>query len=146
MSLVCICIINLSAIDGMAQQKPWSLRVCIEHAREHNLQVEYARVSLENTSVDLSREKAQRLPSLDFSSTQGGGHQKSSSYTGTYSLNGNILTLDLYSDSTGETSHLQFQVKGFADSIIISSLDEQTDDNNFPSDLLIPLYDVYANQ
>ena len=61
-------------------------------------------------------------------------------------MNGNILTLDLYSDSTGETSHLQFQVKGFADSIIISSLDEQTDDNDFPSDLLIPLYDVYANQ
>ena len=90
MSLVCICIINLSAIDGMAQQKPWSLRVCIEHAREHNLQVEYARVSLENTSVDLSREKAQRLPSLDFSSTQGWGHQKSSSYTGSYSLNGNM--------------------------------------------------------
>lgn len=71
---------------------------------------------------------------------------RADSQEGTYSLDGNILTLDLYSDSTGETSHLQFQVKGFADSIIISSLNEQTEDNDFPSDLLIPLYDVYANQ
>jgi outer membrane efflux protein len=100
MSLVCICIIISGVRDGWAQQKPWSLRVCIEHAREHNLQVEYAKVSLENTLVELSRGKAQRLPSLDFSSTQGWGHQKrtgtdgtlksSSAYTGNYSLNGNM--------------------------------------------------------
>lgn len=87
---------------ALAQQEgeAWSLRACIEHAREHNLQVEYARVSLENTLVELSRAKAQRLPSLDFSSTQGWGHQKkagtdgslksTSAYTGSYSLNGNM--------------------------------------------------------
>ena len=78
----------------------WSLRRCINHARGHNLQVEYARVLLENTSIEFDRAKAQRLPSLDFSSTQGWGHQKraeengrmksSSAYTGSYSLNGNM--------------------------------------------------------
>ena len=88
--------------NALAQQReePWSLRACIEHAREHNLQVEYARVSLESALVESSRAKAQRLPSLDFSSTQGWGHQKkagtngtlksSSAYTGSYSLNGNM--------------------------------------------------------
>ncbi|WP_099293377.1 TolC family protein [Butyricimonas sp. Marseille-P3923] len=98
--LACTCIIISSVRDGLTQQKPWSLRVCIEHAREHNLQVEYARVSLENTLVESSRAKAQQLPSLDFSSTQGWGHQKkagtngtlksSSAYTGSYSLSGNM--------------------------------------------------------
>ena len=88
--------------NALAQQReePWSLRACIEHAREHNLQVEYARVSLESALVESSRAKAQRLPSLDFSSTQGWGHQKkagtngtlksSSAYTGSYSLNGDM--------------------------------------------------------
>ncbi|MFO3726966.1 TolC family protein [Butyricimonas muris] len=98
--LACTCILVSSTLDGMSQRKTWSLRACIEHAREHNLQVEYARVSLENTLVESSRAKAQRLPSLDFSSTQGWGHQKkagtngtlksSSAYTGSYSLNGNM--------------------------------------------------------
>ena len=98
--LACMCIIISSGRDGLAQQEPWSLRVCIEHAREHNLQVEYARVSLENARIELSRGKAQRLPALDFSSTQGWGHQKkagtngvlksTSAYTGNYSLNGNM--------------------------------------------------------
>lgn len=81
--------------------KTWSLRACIEHAREHNIQVAYTRVALENTRVELARGRAQRLPSLDFSSTQGWGHQKkagangdmksSSAYTGNYSLNGNMV-------------------------------------------------------
>ena len=98
--LACTCILVSSTLDGMSQRKTWSLRACIEHAREHNLQVEYARVSLENTLVESSRAKAQRLPSLDFSSTQGWGHQKkagtngtlksSSAYTGSYSLSGNM--------------------------------------------------------
>ena len=98
--LACTCILVSSTLDGMSQRKTWSLRACIEHAREHNLQVEYVRVSLENTLVESSRAKAQRLPSLDFSSTQGWGHQKkagtngtlksSSAYTGSYSLSGNM--------------------------------------------------------
>ena len=93
--LACTCILVSSTLDGMSQRKTWSLRACIEHAREHNLQVEYAWVSFES-----SRAKAQRLPSLDFSSTQGWGHQKkagtngtlksSSAYTGSYSLSGNM--------------------------------------------------------
>ncbi|WP_320913938.1 TolC family protein [Butyricimonas paravirosa] len=97
-----VCIFFSGVHDGVAQEKKegWSLRACIEHAREHNLQVGYARVALENTSVELSRGKAQRLPSLSFSSTQGWVHQKktgtngdlksSSAYTGSYSLNGNL--------------------------------------------------------
>ena len=83
--------------EGYAQSgKTWSLRACIEHAREHNIQVAYSRVALE-----LTRGRAQRLPSLDFSSTQGWGHQKkagaygdlksSIAYAGNYSLNGNMV-------------------------------------------------------
>ena len=88
--------------EGYAQSgKTWSLRACIEHAREHNIQVAYSRVALENTRVELTRGRAQRLPSLDFSSTQGWGHQKkagaygdlksSIAYAGNYSLNGNMV-------------------------------------------------------
>ncbi len=92
----------LSPNDVAAQSKTeaWSLRTCIEYAREHNIQVGYARLSLENTSTELARDKAQRLPSLSFSTSQGWGHQKkadtngklssSSAYTGNYSLNGDL--------------------------------------------------------
>ena len=37
--------------------KTWSLRACIEHAREHNIQVAYTRVALENTRVELARDR-----------------------------------------------------------------------------------------
>lgn len=88
--------------EGYAQVKSgeWSLRACIEYAREHNIQVEYSRLSLENASTELVRGKAQRLPSLAFSTSQGWGHQKtadangklssSNAYTGNYSLKGDM--------------------------------------------------------
>ena len=93
-------LLNPNDVCAQSGARAWSLRACIEYAREHNLQVEYARVALKNTSVELSRDKAQRLPSLAFSSTQGWGHQKkadtngklnsTSAYTGNYSLNGDF--------------------------------------------------------
>lgn len=95
---------GLNEVQAQTDGGLWSLRACIEYAREHNLQVEYNRVSLENALIELARAKAQRLPGLDFSSTQGWGHQKTagtdgaltsaSAYTGSYALNG---SLTLYS-------------------------------------------------
>lgn len=100
----CLGVLLVCLVPGwsIAQENSgaWTLRKCIEHAREHNVQVKYARVASERSSVELSRVKALRLPSLDFSSTQGWGHQKKAdangvsksthAYTGSYSLSGNL--------------------------------------------------------
>ena len=58
------------------EEKQWTLRACVEYAREYNLQVKYAEIARENSCMDLTKAKAQQIPSLNFSSVQGRGHQK----------------------------------------------------------------------
>ena len=80
------------------EEKQWTLRACVEYAREYNLQVKYAEIARENSCMDLTKAKAQQIPSLNFSSVQGRGHQKqvqmgggttsATAYTGSYTLNG----------------------------------------------------------
>ncbi|MBQ4280250.1 MAG: TolC family protein [Rikenellaceae bacterium] len=86
----------LAAADGYGQ-KTWTLRDCIDYARENNIQVQAARITREGTDIDLLTAKARKLPSLNFSSTQSYAHQKSENpgggfdsrgrYSGSYSLN-----------------------------------------------------------
>lgn len=75
----------------------WSLRACIDYARENNLQVHNARIDYESAAVDLKTAKAARYPSLNFGSTQGfangntfnddyGKLASNPQYTGTYSI------------------------------------------------------------
>lgn len=80
----------------------WTLQMCIDYARENNLQVHSARLDLQNSEIQLKTAKASRLPSLSFNSTQGftngnklndnGEFVTESQYTGTYQI-GTSMTL-----------------------------------------------------
>lgn len=54
------------AVSVNAQQK-WSLRQCIDHAIEHNIELKQQRIKVENAEVDLSTSKNSRLPNLNAS-------------------------------------------------------------------------------
>ena len=75
--LLCMCVTCGSAADAAAQQTDtgWTLRECIEYARQNNLNVETQRVGAAISQVELSSAKAQRYPTLSFSTSHNVSHQ-----------------------------------------------------------------------
>lgn len=81
-----------------AQEKPavWDLRACIEYARAKNIRIQQSRLGLEESLESTREAKAQRLPSLSFSS----GHNyvnrprpeagDKNTYSGAYDLNSSV--------------------------------------------------------
>ncbi|MDE7074661.1 MAG: TolC family protein [Odoribacter sp.] len=81
-----------------AQEKPvaWDLRTCIEYARAKNIRIQQSRIGLEESLENTREAKAQRLPSLSFSS----GHNyvnrprpeagDKNSYSGSYDLSSSV--------------------------------------------------------
>lgn len=94
-TLALFCLFSLAA---WSQEKPesWNLRSCIEYARKHNIQIQKSRVALNESLENTEEAKAQRLPSLAFSS----GHNyinrprpeagDKNSYSGSYDLNSSV--------------------------------------------------------
>lgn len=101
-SFIFLLLLLIPAIDGFSQKtaEQWTLRECIDYAREHNIQILASRIASQSGQVELSLARAQLFPSLVFSSNQGWAHQKvqqtegdyksQSTYTGSYSLNGGL--------------------------------------------------------
>lgn len=52
------------------QAQTWNLSQCIEHAMEHNIQLQQYRISEKQAETDLLSSKAQLFPSLSFSASQ----------------------------------------------------------------------------
>ena len=75
--LLCMWVTCGSAADAAAQQTDtgWTLRECIEYARQNNLNVETQRVGAAISQVELSSAKAQRYPTLSFSTSHNVSHQ-----------------------------------------------------------------------
>lgn len=85
----------LIVITVEAQEKPavWDLRSCISYARSQNIQIQKSRIALEESLENTEQAKANRLPSLSFSTTQNYVNRPrpeagdKNSYTGAYALN-----------------------------------------------------------
>ena len=58
----------------------WTLRQCIDHALEHNIQLKTYEVTLENAEASLEQAKAQQYPTLNFSSSFGANFHNVSTY------------------------------------------------------------------
>lgn len=76
------------ALNGQATQGSWSLRQCIDYARSNNIQVQTTQIAQESAAEDLAQAKAQRLPSLSFSTSQNLVNQKQQQEDGSYEANG----------------------------------------------------------
>ena len=66
-------VIIIATVDVSAQQ--WSLKDCIEHSLEHNIQLQQSRIALEESEVDVKSAKAALFPNLSFSTSQNGRYQ-----------------------------------------------------------------------
>lgn len=91
-------IIFLSGISlaiPLSAQKVWTLRDCIDYARQENIQVKKSLLSVESSEVDIKQSKANLFPSLSAGVSQNFSNSKDaannykyeSSFSGQYSLN-----------------------------------------------------------
>ena len=69
----------------------WTLRDCIDYAREHNIQIKTQEVSLETAEASLEQARAAQYPTLSFSTSFGANFR-------------NISTFNDYLEETGRTS------------------------------------------
>ena len=72
-------------------ENQWTLRDCIDYAREHNIQVKTKEVSLETAEASLEQARAARYPTLNFSGSFGANFR-------------NVSTFNDYLEETGRTS------------------------------------------
>jgi outer membrane protein len=66
--------------QGQEQAEPWTLQKCIEYARVHNIEVQTREVSKDVSDVELEQTRAQRFPTLNFSSSFGVSFQNATTY------------------------------------------------------------------
>lgn len=91
--LIVLVIISLSC--NLSAQKKWTLRDCIDYARQENIQVKKSVVTEESSDVDIKQAKAGLFPSLTGSVSQGYNHAKDATndykykglFNGQYGLN-----------------------------------------------------------
>lgn len=88
-------IINFSV--SLSSQNKWTLRDCIDYARQENIQVKKSMLSVESYDIDIKQSKAELFPSLSGSISQSYNHAKDASdnykykglFAGQYGLNAN---------------------------------------------------------
>lgn len=86
-------------IPAWSQEKPdaWDLKSCIEYARKQNIQIRQSRLSLDESLENTLSAKAQRLPSLSFSSAHNYVNRPrtetgdKNTYSGSYGLNSSMV-------------------------------------------------------
>lgn len=86
MFLFLFCILTCNA--GLFSQESWSLDDCISYAIRNNISVKRAGVTIEQADINLTEQKALRLPSLSISSSA------SINYGRSISPEDNIITFD----------------------------------------------------
>jgi len=72
--LITVQIILLGAGHGIAQKNEadiWSLRKCLEYAKESNIQLKQAELNVASAQIDVVQARAQRLPNMNFGGNSG---------------------------------------------------------------------------
>ena len=60
----------------LSAQKKWTLRDCIDYAREENIQVKKSQLSVNSYEIDVQQSKAALFPNLSGNISQGYSHEK----------------------------------------------------------------------
>ncbi|MDH6354447.1 outer membrane protein [Dysgonomonas sp. PH5-45] len=97
--VVSVSALLLISASGLFAQQTWTLRGCIDYARENNIQVQKSRIATEGYDVDISQSKAELFPSLSGSVSQEFNNAKNaqknykyeSSFGGRYNLSANVV-------------------------------------------------------
>ncbi|PXV58901.1 outer membrane protein [Dysgonomonas alginatilytica] len=97
-------IFGLFIVDSLVAQNNWTLRSCIDYARENNIQVQKSQITEDSYAVDELQSKAALFPSLTGNATHGfsntqvinndGQYKFKGSLIGQYSLNTSLTIFD----------------------------------------------------
>ncbi len=83
-----------SSLSLTAQTK-WSLKDCIDYARQENIKVKKSRISVQSAEIDFKQAKAALFPSLNGNISQGYSHSKDDGvFSGQYGLNASWTIYD----------------------------------------------------
>ncbi|MDP4278355.1 MAG: TolC family protein, partial [Bacteroidota bacterium] len=125
---VCIICLLLSGATWMsgqvtAPQKPslWDLKTCLDYARKNNIQVQKARITIQESAIDLKQSKEALLPSVSAGSNLNlssgkvqnvdGSYLNNTSVTSGYSINADMTLFDgLSSYKTIKQNQLRSQL------------------------------------
>lgn len=115
-------------------QKKWTLRECIDYARQENIQVKKSIITTESYNVDISQSKAALFPSLSGSVSQrytnsqspdgAGDYHYEGLFNGQYTLNANWT---LYNGGKNKNNIKQAQLKKEAQSLNTENIQNQTE-------------------
>lgn len=115
-------------------QKKWTLRECIDYARQENIQVKKSIITTESYNVDISHSKAALFPSLSGSVSQrytnsqspdgAGDYHYEGLFNGQYTLNANWT---LYNGGKNKNNIKQAQLKKEAQSLNTENIQNQTE-------------------
>lgn len=75
---------GLLSIASLNAQNKWTLRECIDYAREKNIQVQKSKLSVSSYDVDIAQSKAALFPSLSGSVSQNFGNSQVADNNGNY--------------------------------------------------------------
>ena len=65
-----ILLLALVQLQGAAQTKVWTLRDCIDHALEHNINVRQSALNVQQKEIDLNTAQGRRLPGVSASGSE----------------------------------------------------------------------------
>lgn len=111
------CILLLSLVlclpsAAQAQQaEGWTLRQCIDHALQHNIQIKSQEVTLENAEASLEQARAQQYPTLNFSSSFGANFHNVSTYNEYMEKTGGVSVSNSFGLNSGLTLFKGGQVR-----------------------------------
>ena len=93
----------IAGYTAKAQTTPWTLERCIEYARQNNIQIKSQKITKELSDFDLEQTRAQRFPTLNFSSNFGVSFQNTTTYNDFMEKTEATAYSDNYGLNTGVT-------------------------------------------
>ena len=67
---IILLLLALVQLQGAAQTKVWTLRDCIDHALEHNINVRQSTLNVQQKEIDLNTAQGRRLPGVSASGSE----------------------------------------------------------------------------
>lgn len=89
MMVLSLLIMASSTKQLQAQSAQWTLQMCIEYAKKHNITIQKNRINVQSTAIDIKTAQAALFPNLSFSVSQNLANHpyQETNYNGNYGLN-----------------------------------------------------------
>lgn len=119
-----IFMVVIASSCNLSAQNKWTLRDCIDYAKQENIQVKKSKISVESSDIDIKQAKAGLFPSLSGSVSQNYNHAKDAGndykykglFNGQYGLN---ASWTIYDGKQNTNNVKQAQLQKEADQLAV---------------------------